>query len=256
VKLTDGQVERFLRLCAELGVDVQSEFEVKLRELELRALIKRIPNEAFLQRHHIISLVGKRATAEQYKMAVHALEAYLSAAIGSVSASDELQTDQQVYDAAARAVSFWQRKRERADTDVKKELFEKQRGRCYFCGEDVDVPDAHLDHLVPVYWGGSSSKDNLRYACAVCNSGKAHLPVGAFATIDTYVPESGRVTDRLRFAVLMRDGFRCTACNAPATVRPLVVRSLVSERDGGTVSFDNLSTVCHKCKSLGTAYSE
>ena len=47
MKLTDDQVERFLRLCAELVVDVQGEFEVKLRELELRALIKRIPNEAF-----------------------------------------------------------------------------------------------------------------------------------------------------------------------------------------------------------------
>ena len=256
MKLTDDQVERFLRLCAELVVDVQGEFEVKLRELELRALIKRIPNEAFLQRHHIISLVDKTANANEYKEAEQALKGYLSAAIGRVNASDELQTVPQVHKAAARAVSFWRRKRERADAEVKKELFEKQRGRCYFCGDDVDVPDAHLDHLGPVYWGGSSSKDNLRYACAECNLGKAHLPVGAFTTIETYVPESGHVTDRLRFAVLMRDGFKCTACHEVASARALVVRLIVSEHDGGTQSLDNLNTVCRRCNNIGTADRE
>ena len=83
-----------------------------------------------------------------------------------------------------------------------------------------------------------------------------HLPVGAFTTIDTYVPESGHVTDRLRFAVLMRDGFKCTACHEVASARPLVVRLIVSDRDGGTRSLDNLNTVCRRCNNIGTADRE
>jgi 5-methylcytosine-specific restriction endonuclease McrA len=44
---------------------------------------------------------------------------------------------------------------------------------CHYCGE----PSAHVDHYVPLARGGTHTLDNLRPACALCNTSKgAKLP--------------------------------------------------------------------------------
>ena len=46
--------------------------------------------------------------------------------------------------------------------------------RCRYCGRSGDAPGVvlHVDHVVPVAAGGTTSEDNLRTACEECNLGK------------------------------------------------------------------------------------
>jgi len=43
-----------------------------------------------------------------------------------------------------------------------------QRNLCFFCGEAVDMA-GHLDHLIPVYYGGTNKPSNLVATCRDCN---------------------------------------------------------------------------------------
>jgi len=43
-----------------------------------------------------------------------------------------------------------------------------QHYQCFFCAADVTMA-SHLDHLVPVYYGGRSILSNLVAACKSCN---------------------------------------------------------------------------------------
>lgn len=43
-----------------------------------------------------------------------------------------------------------------------------QHSKCYYCGIDITMKD-HLDHLLPVYYGGQNLKKNLVAACKGCN---------------------------------------------------------------------------------------
>jgi 5-methylcytosine-specific restriction endonuclease McrA len=55
--------------------------------------------------------------------------------------------------------------------------YERQRGRCYWCGVSVPWSAKHVDHVIPVARGGSNGPENLVIACASCNLSKgAKLP--------------------------------------------------------------------------------
>lgn len=43
-----------------------------------------------------------------------------------------------------------------------------QYNMCFFCTEGIDMT-SHLDHLIPVYYGGKSIKSNLVASCRDCN---------------------------------------------------------------------------------------
>lgn len=43
-----------------------------------------------------------------------------------------------------------------------------QKNLCFFCGVPIDMA-AHLDHLIPVFRGGSNNLCNLAAACRSCN---------------------------------------------------------------------------------------
>ena len=45
-------------------------------------------------------------------------------------------------------------------------VFERDGGRCAECGSDVNL---HYDHELPFSKGGSSTVENVRILCAVCN---------------------------------------------------------------------------------------
>jgi len=49
--------------------------------------------------------------------------------------------------------------------------YQRQKGRCYYCGRKVD-DNYHVDHVVPLALGGSNGPENLVIACAHCNDSK------------------------------------------------------------------------------------
>jgi 5-methylcytosine-specific restriction endonuclease McrA len=50
--------------------------------------------------------------------------------------------------------------------------FERQKGRCYWCGQKVAWKKKHADHVVPLSSGGSNGPENLVISCAFCNDSK------------------------------------------------------------------------------------
>ena len=59
------------------------------------------------------------------------------------------------------------------DQIKRRELFERDKWLCYYCGERVTEENATLDHYIPVSLGGSNSPDNLFTSCLVYNSVKS-----------------------------------------------------------------------------------
>lgn len=57
--------------------------------------------------------------------------------------------------------------------EKRKELFERDKWTCHYCGEKVTEENATLDHLIPQYRGGKHTKENLKTSCLVCNSIKS-----------------------------------------------------------------------------------
>ncbi|MGH7208097.1 MAG: HNH endonuclease [Nitrospiraceae bacterium] len=59
------------------------------------------------------------------------------------------------------------------DPDLRKELFDRDKWVCRYCGERLSAENATLDHLVPVSKGGADSPENLATCCFLCNSIKS-----------------------------------------------------------------------------------
>ena len=59
------------------------------------------------------------------------------------------------------------------DPGLRKELFERDKWTCRYCGERVTAENATLDHLIPISKGGPDSPENLATCCLLCNSIKS-----------------------------------------------------------------------------------
>jgi len=57
--------------------------------------------------------------------------------------------------------------------EKRKELFERDKWVCHYCGEIVTEENATLDHLTPQCKGGKHTKENLKTSCLICNSIKS-----------------------------------------------------------------------------------
>lgn len=57
--------------------------------------------------------------------------------------------------------------------EKRKEIFERDKYICHYCGEKVTPENATLDHLTPQQKGGKHTKENLKTSCLVCNSIKS-----------------------------------------------------------------------------------
>lgn len=55
----------------------------------------------------------------------------------------------------------------------RKEIFERDKYMCFYCGVKVTEENATLDHLIPQFKDGKHTKDNLKTACLTCNSIKS-----------------------------------------------------------------------------------
>lgn len=62
-----------------------------------------------------------------------------------------------------------------------------------------------------------------------------------------------RVSKRLRFEILRRDGFKCRYCGAVAAERELRVDHVIPEALGGPSEPSNLATACDPCNSGKTS---
>jgi 5-methylcytosine-specific restriction endonuclease McrA len=93
-------------------------------------------------------------------------------------------------DACKANVRAWQLENSGRVRDIKREAFHRRRarikaqfvedvraallvlrdeGRCGICGGDLEGPDFHIDHIVPVSRGGEHSYANTQLAHASCN---------------------------------------------------------------------------------------
>jgi 5-methylcytosine-specific restriction endonuclease McrA len=68
-------------------------------------------------------------------------------------------------------------------------LFEAQNGLCVYCKVDLLTTSYHMDHIMPLFLGGSNTDDNIQLLCPACNLHKgAKHP-------DTYIPRKLDVPD-------------------------------------------------------------
>lgn len=73
----------------------------------------------------------------------------------------------QLYKRTKKSDRIYQRKILNRD-EIMEHKLKLQRNLCFYCASDITMKD-HLDHVVPVYYGGISSKANLVAACRDCN---------------------------------------------------------------------------------------
>lgn len=126
------------------------------------------------------------------------------------------------------------------------ELERRQHNRCAVCGCFLNAAARpHLDHLIPVAFGGPSDHANYQLLCAKCNQGKGAALDWIMAS-PFFIDGGSSVTPRLRFCVLARAGGQCerTDCDATTRSSELVVLPRVPFPRGGRYVFDNLMVAC------------
>ena len=60
------------------------------------------------------------------------------------------------------------------------QIFERDRYRCVYCGEQFAPDHLTLDHIEPRTRGGDRSEGNLVTACMGCNTRKGHQRLSRF----------------------------------------------------------------------------
>jgi HNH endonuclease len=60
-----------------------------------------------------------------------------------------------------------------SSTEKRREIFERDKWTCQYCGEKIGSENSTLDHYIPRSKGGDNSKENLKAACLMCNSVKS-----------------------------------------------------------------------------------
>ncbi len=57
--------------------------------------------------------------------------------------------------------------------EKRREIFERDKWICKYCGEKLAPENTTLDHYIPQSEGGKYNKENLRTCCLMCNSVKS-----------------------------------------------------------------------------------
>lgn len=55
--------------------------------------------------------------------------------------------------------------------EIMEARLKEQRNQCFYCCCEIDM-SSHLDHLIPVYYGGTNRRSNLVASCKSCNMTK------------------------------------------------------------------------------------
>jgi hypothetical protein len=59
------------------------------------------------------------------------------------------------------------------DPEKRRQIFERDKWVCQYCGEKVTPENATIDHFIPQSKSGKHNKENLRTCCFICNSIKS-----------------------------------------------------------------------------------
>ncbi len=60
----------------------------------------------------------------------------------------------------------------------RKDIYDRDKGRCYLCNKHLTLKEMHLDHIIPIRKGGGSEMTNLAVSCPTCNRSKG-IKVGS-----------------------------------------------------------------------------
>lgn len=61
--------------------------------------------------------------------------------------------------------------------------------------------------------------------------------------------ERGKVSNKMRFSIYQRDGYRCRKCGVSQEYAQLEIDHIIPIAKGGKSTYDNLQTLCHKCNA-------
>lgn len=64
-----------------------------------------------------------------------------------------------------------------------KKYFDKQHGRCYYCGYDLRLVKIEIDHIKPFSKSKDGTNKNLCLSCSLCNRMKSNLELYEFKQI-------------------------------------------------------------------------
>lgn len=59
--------------------------------------------------------------------------------------------------------------------------------------------------------------------------------------------ERGKVSNKMRFSIYERDGYRCRKCGVSNRFAQLEIDHIIPIAKGGKSTYNNLQTLCHKC---------
>ena len=59
--------------------------------------------------------------------------------------------------------------------------------------------------------------------------------------------ERGKVSNKMRFLIYKRDGYRCCKCGVSSRYAHLEIDHIIPISKGGKSTYDNLQTLCHDC---------
>lgn len=59
-------------------------------------------------------------------------------------------------------------------------VYEKTKGKCAYCGIDINYKEMQIDHVTPLHRGGTDTQDNRFPACRSCNHYKSTLTLEEF----------------------------------------------------------------------------
>ena len=62
--------------------------------------------------------------------------------------------------------------------------------------------------------------------------------------------ERGRVSNKIRFSIYKRDGYRCCICGRSGEFCDLEIDHIKPIAKGGKSTYDNLQTLCHTCNKM------
>lgn len=55
------------------------------------------------------------------------------------------------------------------NTKLKRKIWKRDNFKCKYCGENLTLETATVDHVIPRWKGGGGNQDNLVTSCRPCN---------------------------------------------------------------------------------------
>ncbi len=150
-------------------------------EITKSEIIKEEYKKAFLL-NLFQKIVSRMNSDEAYKKTVITLFRQSGDSLGVTKALFKKTFDYSLSESEGELVSGWftayrkkTNQRKSIPLSVKKELYNKQSGKCAVCGQSLgtDWSKIHVDHIIPWVLVGDELDDNYQDLCQTCNESKS-----------------------------------------------------------------------------------